>query len=356
MLFRKSATHIVFLFYVCLFILPTNLFAATTTQQSTSSSSASSSPLAGVPEGGGSGAHNKAKSGTMIGGILIGVGAITTAIGYAPCPEACNWPWIIGGMVEMVGGAVAMMQNSKAAQDTAPKGINFGGLTTGGSGMGGTPNLPDGLPKLDLEKCKPPVCTCNDAACSQPQISLPPKEDLEKLMRSGTMPDGTSLDDALAKLNENYDKAKSAAAEFNKLSSAGAFDPAGSGLAEGTDSGAGDSSGDSSSNGKDTAGVGLGSASGKRSGGDDTADDFKTEPMIDALAKQRGEQGKVLLMGMNAIDKNGKALTIFERLTRALRGKNDRDLVLAKNEWIRKKALKNKKNSVKLNLNALQKK
>jgi hypothetical protein len=51
---------------------------------------------------------------------------------------------------------------------------------------------------------------------------------------------------------------------------------------------------------------------------------------------------------MRINSKNDKILTIFERLTRALRGKNDRDLVLAKNEWIRKKALKNKKISVKL--------
>jgi hypothetical protein len=202
----------------------------------------------------------------------------------------------------------------------------------------------NGLPKFDIEKCKPPVCNCNDAACSQPQINLPPKQELEGLMRSGPLPDGTSLDEALAKLNENYDKAKDAADSFNQMSAAGAFDPNAGGLSL-------DSTGSDDSYGKDNSGdIGLAlSGSGKKSSSDDSDDDFKTEPMIDALAKQRGDQSKALLMGMNTIDsKNGKILTIFERLTRALRGKNDRDLVLAKNEWIRKKALKNKKISVKL--------
>lgn len=357
MLFSTYRIRLVCFVYACLFVLPKNLFAATETQQSSTSSKASSSaPAAAAPAGGGSGSHEKAKTGTMIGGILIGVGAITTAIGYAPCgtPAGCNWPWIIGGLAEMAGGAIAMMQNSKAAKDTAPKGMNFDGLTTGGAGTVGSgganiPNLPNGIPKLDVENCKPPVCNCNDAACSQPQIALPPKEELESLMRSGTMPDGTSLDDALSKLNENYDKAKAASGEFNKLSAAGAFDPSGTGLANiGTSE---DSSDSSDTDSADSGGVAGGSASGstKTSGSDDDSDDFKTEPMIDFLAKQRGEQAKAFLVGMNAVDsKTGKVLTIFERMTRSLRGKNERDLILAKNEWIRKKALKNKKNSVKL--------
>jgi hypothetical protein len=247
----------------------------------------------------------------------------------------------------MIGGAIAMSQNGKAAKDTAPNPLNLGGLTTGGGlGLGSGLDPMNGLPKFDIEKCTPPVCNCNDAACSQPQINLPPKQELEGLMRSGPLPDGTSLDDALAKLNENYDKAKDAAANFNQMSAAGAFDPNAGGLSL-------DSTGSGDSSGKDNSDyTGVGSnlfGSGKKSGSDDSDDDFKTEPMIDALSKQRGDQSKALLMGMNAIDsKNGKILTIFERLTRALRGKNDRDLVLAKNEWIRKKAIKNKKNSVKL--------
>jgi hypothetical protein len=251
----------------------------------------------------------------------------------------------------MVGGAVAMMQNGKAAAETAPKGLNFGGLTGGDLGLSSGPGLPNGIPNFDIEKCTPPICNCNDAACAQPQINLPSKQELEGLMRSGTMPDGTSLDEALAKLNENYDKAKDAADTFNKMSAAGAFDPKTGGISlASTSLGSNDSSTGKDSNNSDNTGAGGNlSSSGKKSGSDDSDDDFKTEPMIDALAKQRGDQSKALLMGMNAIDsKNGKILTIFERLTRSLRVKNDRDLVLAKNEWIRKKALKNKKISVKL--------
>ena len=343
---------------LCLAFVSPQLFAASELNSTSSTSSASSSPATGAPEGGGGGGggHGKAKSGTMLGGILIAVGTIGLGISTVMCYNSASLCWKIPlDLLAIAGGIMAMNQNSKSADETAPKGINLGGITAGGLNSG-IPNIPDGVPNVNIaEKCReaPSTCTCNDTACSQPQLTLPPKEELEKLIRSGTMPDGTSLEDALAKLNENYDKARDGVGKFNQLSTAGAFDPAGGGLAS-----TGDDSGDSSENGNtDAAGVGLGSASGKRSGGDDLdEDDFKTEPMIDALAKQRGEQGKVLLMGMNAINKNGKALTIFERLTRALRGKNNRDLILAKNEWIRKKALKNKKNSVKLNLNALQKK
>ncbi len=345
-----SSTNLRFLFLLlasCLTFQSPQLFAANEIQTNSTSSqkSSASSQPATPPAGGGSGAHNKAKTGQLLGGVLIGVGAITIAIGYSTCPAACNWPFIIGGAFEMAGGLVAMLQNGQAAKQTAPNPLNLGGLTTGG-GLGLGTGLPDGLPKFDIEKCTPPVCNCNDAACSQPQINLPPKQELEGLMRSGPLPDGTSLDDALAKLNENYDKAKDAAANFNQMSAAGAFDPNAGGLSL-------DSTGSGDSSGKDNSDyTGVGSnlfGSGKKSGLDDSDDDFKTEPMIDALSKQRGDQSKALLMGMNAIDsKNGKILTIFERLTRALRGKNDRDLVLAKNEWIRKKALKNKKISVKL--------
>ena len=329
----------------CLTFQSPQLFAANEIQSKSSSSqksSASSQPAA-IPAGGGNGAHNKAKSGQMMGGLLIGAGAITVAIGYSASPV--SWPIVAIGMLEMAGGLVAMLQNGQAAKETAPNTLNLGGLTTGGGlGLGNGPDLPNGLPKFDVQKCTPPICSCNDAACSQPQINLPPKQELEGLMRSGTMPDGTTLDEALAKLNENYDKAKDAADAFNKMSAAGAFDPNAGGLSL-------DSTGSDDSSGKDNSGDSGVTLSGsvKKSGSDDSDDDFKTEPMIDALAKQRGDQSKALLMGMNAIDsKNGKILTIFERLTRAIQGKNDRDLILAKNEWIRKKALKNKKISVKL--------
>jgi hypothetical protein len=364
MIFSKKTSHLLLFVCCCFLILPNNLFAASELNSTSSTSSASSSTATGVPEGGaggGGGGHGKAKSGTMLGGVLIAVGTVGLGISIAGCSSCvgmCGWCYKIPlDVLAIAGGIMAMNQNSKAASDTAPKGINFGGITAGGLNSG-IPNIPDGVPNVNIaEKCReaPSTCSCNDAACSQPQLTLPPKEELEKLIRNGPIPDGSSLEDALAKLNENYDKAREGVGKFNQLSSAGAFDPAGSGLAG---LGDGDGSGDSSENGNsDSTGLGAGS-SGKRSSSSDDSydDDFKTEPMIDALAKQRGEQGKVLLMGMNAIDKKGKALSIFERLTRALRGKNDRDLVLAKNEWIRKKALKNKKNSVKLNMNALQKK
>ena len=305
MLVSKNKIRILLFFCAYLLILPNNLFAASELQQS-STSSTSSSPAVSPPAGGGSGAHEKAQSGKMMGGLLIGAGGITVAIGYSASPV--SWGIVAIGLVEMAGGAVAMMQNGKAASETAPKGLNFGGLTSGGPGPSTNSNLQTGLPKFDVEKCKPPVCNCNDDLCSKPQLILPPKDELEKIIRSGPLPDGTTLDEALAKLNDNYDKAKSAAAEFNKLSSEGAFDPnaAGGQLIASNDSS--DKKDDSK---KDEEGLGLV----KRSNSNNQDDDSDSEPMIDALSKLREDPNKVLLMGMNAIDsKKGKALTIFERL------------------------------------------
>ncbi|MEI7441890.1 MAG: hypothetical protein WCK43_09735, partial [bacterium] len=142
----------------CLTFQSPQLFAANEIQSKSSSSqsSSTSSQPASIPAGGGNGAHNKAKSGQMMGGLLIGAGAITTAIGYSTCPS-CNG-WLIAlGIAEMGGGLIAMLQNGKAAADTAPKGLNFGGLTTGGLGLGGPPGLPNGLPNFDVEKCTPPI-------------------------------------------------------------------------------------------------------------------------------------------------------------------------------------------------------
>jgi hypothetical protein len=84
---------------------------------------------------------------------------------------------------------------------------------------------------------------------------------VQALGTKASAPDGTTLDDALAKLNDNYDKAKDAADAFNQQSAAGAFLPGG-------DGGLG---GDSSGSGDDYTGLnkGDGSETGAKSGGFD---------------------------------------------------------------------------------------
>jgi hypothetical protein len=46
---------------------------------------------------------------------------------------------------------------------------------------------------------------------------------------------------------------------------------------------------------------------------------------------------------MNSEDETGKTLSIFERVSRTIRGERNRDLTLAKIEWARKEALNKQK-------------
>ena len=64
---------------------------------------------------------------------------------------------------------------------------------------------------------------------------------------------------------------------------------------------------------------------------------------LDALKKNRGDFSRVKIIGMNTEDQSGKALSIFERVSRAIRGERNRDLTLAKIEWARKEAFNRQK-------------
>ncbi len=298
--------------------------------------------------------------GAIMGGILVLLGAKDVHLGMgetntwctcaanpysaASCQPGCTkgrWQ-IAQGIGEIAGGAASMLMNSENNKQTSPGGgLNFDKTTTGGLNLnlpknpdGTTPNLPD--------KCKeiPQICKCNDASCNQPTLQLPPKDELEKLMRAGgsskaLAPDGTTLDDALAKLNDNYDKAKDAADAFNQQSAAGAFLPGGEG-------GLG---GDSSGSGGDYMGLnkGDGSDSASKGGGFDSPSNpfLNNNADLDNLKKMRGEPDPVTTVGLNLQNNNtNKLLTIFERAARVLRGDRNRDISLAKIEWTRKEALK----------------
>ncbi len=302
---------------------------------------------------------NMGTIGKILGGVLVMVGAYDVYQGYgltsSNCPCAATTPagagcipncakgkWQIAqGLLEMGGGLAAMMNNSKTEKELTPGGLT-GGLTGGPSTDPNWPKNPDGTPISIPDKCKefPQLCICNDSACNQPTLQLPPKDELEKLMRAGgsskaLAPDGTTLDDALAKLNENYDKAKDAADAFNQQSAAGAFLPGG-------DGGLG---GDSSGYGEDYMGLnkGDGSDSASKGGGFDSPSNpfLNNNADLDNLKKMRGEPDPVTTVGLNLQNNNtNKLLTIFERAARVLRGDRNRDISLAKIEWTRKEALK----------------
>jgi hypothetical protein len=310
---------------------------------------------------------NMGTIGKILGGALVVVGAIDVYKGigetkkWCPCAAAettCKPGCFDGkvqigkGLLEMAGGMAAMMNNASTEKqlnqspdfkypkqpDTTIKTPNIPNL----------PNLPDGTKASIPDKCKeiPELCKCNDASCNQPTLQLPPKEELESLMKMGTPStpaDNTTLEEALSKLNENYDKAKEAADNFNKLSAAGAFDP--SGMSGG---GLGDSSLDSLGGGDESySGLDKGGGSGSVSGSGRSSDfDFNPRNSalnaeIDNLKKMRGEPDPVTAEGLNLrSNTTNKVLNIFERAARVLRGDRNRDISLAKIEWTRKEAAK----------------
>jgi hypothetical protein len=290
--------------------------------------------------------------GVVMGGLLVFIGVKDVTKGKAIMSANCPNPttaamcstgkWQLAqGLLEIAGGAASMLMNSENDKQTSPSGLgDFGKLTTGGLNPD-LPKNPDGTTPNIPDKCKefPNICKCNDASCNQPSLQLPPKEEIEGLMRQAAKfnpSDTTTLEDALSKLNEDYDKAEKGVAAFNRLSAAGAFDPSGAG---------------SSTLGIDESGgtgdyVGLnkdGSDSGSKGGG---SFDFSSNPLannadLDNLKKMRGEPDPVTNVGMNLKNNNtNKLLTIFERAARVLRGDRNRDISLAKIEWTRKEAAK----------------
>jgi hypothetical protein len=289
--------------------------------------------------------HGQAVMGTLLGGALIGIGGASLATDSSACAAqdyaACAK--IPLDILEIAGGAMAMAQNNKAAGQTAPG----GGSSYSGVPSLNTPNttLPPGVTVPDPNK---PLVFGNDSN-GNPNFQFPPKEDLQRLVQSGfengASPDGTTLEEALAKLNDNYDKAKNAVAAYNQQALGGPsnLDANSSPFVASSQDGL------SSTNNDD---VGLNKGNGIRTAesevGLDPTNPFDSNPYnsnidLNALKKSRGETSRVKILGMNAVDSNGRSLTIFERVSRAIRGDRNRDLTLAKIEWSRKAALNKQK-------------
>ena len=284
----------------------------------------------------GSGDQGQAQMGQAIGQTLSMVGAVTLAQGMATCstPAGCNAAMIAGGIAELAGGMLASMQNGQAASELASHDPGYtsspGSIPTAGS-FPGAPNPADQCLQA------PGVCNCINTDCSVQQLNLPELPEIRRLTlanpdgRTSTTPDGANLSDALNNLDANYAKAAEAVAQFNANSAAG-------------NSGAGSDPSFANLSGQES-GPGLNTDHGLASiDGTGSTNILANRNGLDPLEARKREREPVSAAKINGLNmedsKTGKLLTLFERVTRAIRGDRDRDLLLAKIEWSRKAALK----------------
>ncbi|MEZ4814940.1 MAG: hypothetical protein R3A80_07020 [Bdellovibrionota bacterium] len=295
----------------------------------------------------GGGGNGDAKKGAAIPMILTVVGAVTVAVGVAKIAAqqyASGAIWVAGGIAELIGAGMAKSNNSKTEEETRADDYAYD-LAAAGGEAGAIPGLPPGINLAGLCAQAGPNCSCSGTNCSQPQLSIPDLSTLQESLKSSyaaspeSFPPGYSLDDALAKLDNEYGEAQKAVDAFNSASAAGALsgndtaiaddgklqdvnDPAR--LAEGKDK-VGPHKGDlkAGSGATDSALAGANAYNGK-------------------FAKnKRDPVRKVNRYGLTLEDsRSGRLLTLFERVSRAIRADRDRDITLAKIEWARKELLK----------------
>lgn len=157
-------------------------------------------------------------------------------------------------------------------------------------------------------------------------------------------PPGFSLDDALSKLDSEYGKAQEAIDAFNTASAAGAL----SGNSMLADSGDLQKIKDPSNytSGKDVPKVGKSGEGISGAGSVDNGEpkDWFGNKLNNHLASKREPVRAVNRHGLTLEDaRTGRLLTIFERVSRAIRADRDRDITLAKIEWARKEIAKKNK-------------
>jgi len=280
----------------------------------------------------------------LLGGALIGIGSVSLATDSSACAAqdyaACVK--ILPDLLEIAGGAAAMSQNNTAANQTNP-----GAPTAPGNVTNDKVDtvLPPGIKVPDPNK---PITFGTDSS-GNPNFQFPPKEELEKLVKSGfentNSQNGSTLDDALAKLNENYDKEKNAVAAYNQRALGLAPDTTNDLMQVASNDGL-------TPVGSDIAGLNNGSKTGSSTNNSSLDDDSSNSSDnhspnstvdLDALKKSRGASTPVKMIGLNTENSSGRALTIFERVSRAIRGDRNRDLTLAKIEWARKEAFNKQK-------------
>jgi len=294
-----------------------------------------------------------------LGGALVAVGLfglykdITAAnadcSNTATAAKCTTDKWNIAkDLLETAGGATAMLANSNngsqvsAGDTTAGTGSTQSGYNTdpGGTTSGSGSSLSD--------MCTQQPTMCNtDPKTGLTTLNMPSLGTLQGQLSSAgfipsqmTDPAGVGLDQALGNLSSSYSKASEAVAAYNAAATNGNFSSASSSGIAGNGVG------------KDTAGngVGLDTTAGRAPASAGAAGDANQiaqvpvdtlglNDLIDKTKKDRGAPEEVTANGLNiATSKDGRLLTIFERVTRAIRGTRDRDLLLAKIEWARKAA------------------
>jgi len=290
------------------------------------------------------GGNADAKKGSAIPMVLTIIGAVTVGVGVAKIAAqqyASGALWVAGGIAELIGASMAASNNAKTDEETlaTAEGYMPDPAAEGGA-PGAFPGLPPGVTLENLCKSSGGTCTCSGTNCTNPKITLPTLDELKGSLTNSynkdpkAFPDGYSLDEALGKLDTQYGEALAAVSAFNAASDAGGLSGksmiAGGGdlqnvkdpkdLTSGKDrpgSGkSGEAANGSGATGSDLAGRGLAGKFG----------DTKREPVR-----------PVNRHGLTVEDaRTGRLLTIFERVSRAIRADRDRDLTLAKIEWARK--------------------
>ncbi|MER2511741.1 MAG: hypothetical protein ABTQ25_04860, partial [Nitrosomonas ureae] len=156
---------------------------------------------------------------TVAGAASVAKGAsLIAAQKYPP-----GFAWLAGGIAELAGAAMAGGNNAQTEAETrtdernfpdAGKGINES-LTGGLSG-----GLPPGVSMASICKGASGTCTCNGTNCSNPQITIPSLTDVKGTLTNSynsdpkSFPDGFSLQEALAKLDNEYGQAEQAVNSF----------------------------------------------------------------------------------------------------------------------------------------------
>lgn len=284
--------------------------------------------------------------GSILGGALVVHGLFSL---YKDLPKAtsctanCGGEWAKVGfdMLEIAGGAMALMSNMGNESDTR-SGPEMPTMPGGGGAPGGGMPAPSDIPNLCAQM--PQACKV-DPNTNRPQLSLPPKSTMRAALAKSfngqaVNPMGLSLEEALTDLDDKYDQAADAIAAFNNASDSGAFDTAMSGEDLGTTAQA---DGD--------AGTGEGLNKGRGISGNGAAPNFDAltlptgetmdwNALLNKTKAERGPLSRANAVGMNLQDgKSGRVLSLWERVSRAIRGTRDRDILLAKVEWSRKRAM-----------------
>ncbi len=159
---------------------------------------------------------NKDVGGYMTGKTKIKTGTATYNGALVSAGEslvATHGPKIPLDLLEVAGGAAAMMINGESENDMKDSNFSMPSTTPSGGDPGGAP---PGGDVIDTCKSMPEICNINSNT-NKPQLSMPPKEVMQAAIRDtfagqAVNPEGLSLDEALADLDEKYGQAEAAVA------------------------------------------------------------------------------------------------------------------------------------------------